>query len=158
MIHASQPEMDERARFTSICDEFFDVSRETLAKFDAYAELLEKWQKRINLVSGKTLPELWTRHFLDSAQLYKSLPSGCNTLVDMGSGAGLPGLVMAIMGVPDVHMIESDSRKVAFLREAARGAGAKVTLHNERIEDVAPFPARRAPLRRGFAGVLRKPP
>lgn len=133
--------MDERHRFVKICDEFVDVSRETLDKLDAYAKLLEKWQKRINLVSKTTIPDLWTRHFLDSAQLLRALPPGANTLVDMGSGAGFPGLILAVFGVPDVHLIESDTRKVAFLREAARVTGTDVTLHNARIESVAPFPA-----------------
>lgn len=133
--------MDERRRFHKICDEFIDVSRETLDKLDVYANLLEKWQKRINLVSRKTLPELWTRHFLDSAQIMRALPDGTNTLVDMGSGAGFPGLILAILGVPDVHLIESDTRKTAFLREAARVTDTQVTLHNARIEDVPPFPA-----------------
>lgn len=141
MTHVSRPEMDERHRFVKICEEFVDVSRETLDNLDAYAKLLEKWQKRINLVSRNTLPELWTRHFLDSAQVFRALPPGTKTLVDMGSGAGFPGLVLAILGVPDVHLIESDTRKVAFLREAARVTGAQVTLHNDRIENVPPFPA-----------------
>jgi len=118
-----------------------DVSRETCQRLEAYAALLAKWQRTINLVGPGTLPEMWTRHFLDSAQLYPLLPQVTRVLVDLGSGAGFPGLVLAILGVPEVHLVESDSRKAAFLREAARLAGAKVTVHPRRIEDIPHFTA-----------------
>ncbi len=117
------------------------VSRETVERLRAYAALLEKWQARINLVSAKTLPALWRRHMLDSAQLVPLLPAGARVVVDIGSGAGFPGLVLAAAGVPEVHLIESDARKCAFLREAARAMGVPATVHNARIEAVAPFPA-----------------
>lgn len=112
------------------------VSRETLDRLTAYAELLRKWQPKINLVGPATLPDLWQRHLLDSAQLYPLLPEGTRRLADIGSGAGFPGLVLAILGVTEVHLIESDSRKCAFLREAARVTGTAVTVHNKRIETV----------------------
>jgi len=112
------------------------VSRETLERLSAYEVLLRKWQLKINLVGPSTLPDLWRRHFLDSAQLFPLLPDGARVLVDLGSGAGFPGLVLAILGVPEVHLIESDSRKAVFLREAARAAGVTVTVHNKRIETV----------------------
>jgi len=112
------------------------VSRETLERLAAYEALLRKWQKTINLVGPKTLDEAWSRHFLDSAQLFPLLPESTKVLVDLGSGAGFPGLVLAIMGVPEVHLIESDVRKGAFLREAARATGAAVTVHTKRIEAV----------------------
>lgn len=122
------------------------VSRETEAEalrqaLITYAALLEKWQKSLNLVGPSTLPDLWTRHILDSAQIFPLLPPQTHTLLDLGSGAGLPGLILALMGVPDVHLVESDLRKGAFLREAARHCGAKITLHTCRIESLAPFPA-----------------
>lgn len=117
------------------------VSRETLDRLSIYADLLVKWQARINLVGPATLPDLWQRHFLDSAQLYPLLPAGTTTLADLGSGAGFPGLVLAIMGVPDVHVLESDARKCAFMREAARMAEVKLTIHNARIEKVPSFRA-----------------
>ncbi|MCG5241934.1 16S rRNA (guanine(527)-N(7))-methyltransferase RsmG [Azospirillum doebereinerae] len=112
------------------------VSRETLERLSAYEVLLRKWQPKINLVGPSTLPDLWRRHFLDSAQLFPLLPDATRVLVDLGSGAGFPGLVLAILGVPEVHLIESDSRKAVFLREAARAAGVTVTVHNKRIETV----------------------
>lgn len=117
------------------------VSRETLDRLAAYLALLERWQPRINLVSRTTLAEAGTRHFLDSAQLHPLLPDSARVLVDLGSGAGFPGLVLAMLGVPDVHLIESDGRKCAFLREAARVTGTPVTVHNRRIEAVPPFAA-----------------
>lgn len=117
------------------------VSRETRERLTVYAGLLHKWQPSINLVGPKTLDDAWNRHVFDSAQLWPHLPAGVRTLVDLGSGAGFPGLVLAVMGVPDVHLIESDARKCAFLREVARATGTAVTIHNRRIEAVAPFPA-----------------
>lgn len=110
------------------------VSRETLNRLRRYAEMLTLWQQRINLVGRSTLPDLWRRHMLDSAQLMPLLPPGARTLVDLGSGAGFPGLVLAIMGVPEVHLIESDARKAAFLREVSRETSAPATIHAIRIE------------------------
>ena len=117
------------------------VSRETADRLAAFAELLQRWQRRINLVGPASLGALWRRHIDDSAQLHPLLPKGARTLVDLGSGAGFPGLVLAVLGVPDVHLIESDQRKAAFLREAARVTGVRVTVHASRAETVAPFGA-----------------
>ena len=112
------------------------VSRETLARLETYAELLRRWSARINLVGANTLADLWRRHFLDSAQLLAHVPPGTQTLMDLGSGAGFPGLVLAILGVSGVELIEADGRKCAFLHEAARLAAAPVTIRNARIEAV----------------------
>ena len=114
------------------------VSRETLDRLETYAALLIRWQKRINLVGRSTLADPWRRHFLDSAQLFPLLPAGTQTLVDLGSGAGFPGLVLAILGVPQVTLVEADQRKAAFLRECARVTGTPVTIRAERIEAVPP--------------------
>ena len=118
-----------------------DVSRETLARLEAYAELLRRWSATINLVGRDTLPELWRRHILDSAQLLELVPPAAASLIDLGSGAGLPGLVLAILGVPGVELVESDARKATFLREAARVTGTPIRLHARRIEAVPPHPA-----------------
>jgi 16S rRNA (guanine527-N7)-methyltransferase len=123
-------------------DQFFaeiPVSRETAEKLRAYADLLKKWQAKINLVGPATMPDLWRRHFLDSAQLFPFLPDG--PLLDLGSGAGFPGLVLAILrGTGDpVHLVESDSRKGAFLREATRITGAPAVIHTSRIEALKLF-------------------
>jgi 16S rRNA (guanine527-N7)-methyltransferase len=122
--------------------EWTGVSRETLECLKQYAALLEKWQRAINLVSADTLPELWWRHMLDSAQLWPLLPPETNVLLDLGSGAGFPGLALAIMGVPKVHLVEADGRKATFLREAARIAVPRdqaVIVHQRRLEVLRPF-------------------
>ena len=115
-----------------------NVSRETLQRLETYAALLAKWQAKINLVGPATLPDLWRRHFLDSAQLLPLLPAAGGTLVDLGSGAGFPGLVLAIMTGWRVHLVDSDQRKCAFLRQVALDCGAldRVTIHAKRIEQV----------------------
>ena len=122
-------------------DEFasrFNVSRETLASLSAYVALMEKWQSRINLVSAATLPDIWHRHILDSAQLVTYLPvvserKRCQIL-DIGSGAGFPGLVLAILGAGDVQLVESDQRKAAFLQTVIRELGLSARISNQRIE------------------------
>lgn len=121
-----------------------DVSRETLARFGAYAELLAKWQAKINLVGPATLPEIWQRHFLDSAQLYPLLPPSPRVIADLGSGAGFPGLVLAIIAEAagrDItfHLVESDGRKAAFMAEAARAArvAGAIKIHTVRAEALA---------------------
>lgn len=117
------------------------VSRETLDRLEIYAGTLRKWQAAINLVSRDSLGDLWRRHFLDSAQLLPLLPRNARVLIDLGSGAGFPGLVLAVLGVPEVHLVESDSRKCAFLRETARLLGVVVQVHNQRIEEIPPMAA-----------------
>lgn len=107
-----------------------------IARLVAYAGLIEKWQKAINLVAPKTLPELWQRHFLDSAQLLEHAPKDTQRWLDLGSGGGFPGLVIAALFDGHVHLVESDQRKSAFLREAARAMGVHATVHVKRIESV----------------------
>ncbi len=97
------------------------VSRETLAQLDAYVDLLTRWNARINLVAPTSLSEVWERHVADCAQLDPLIPGAARTLVDLGSGAGLPGLILAILRPSlQVTLIETDSRKAAFLAEAVR--------------------------------------
>lgn len=117
------------------------VSADTLARLETLVALLFKWQARINLVGRGTVADVWRRHVLDSAQLAPLVPAAARTVVDLGSGAGFPGLVLAILGVGGVHLVESDARKCAFLREAARLTGATVTLHGARAEALAPLAA-----------------
>jgi 16S rRNA (guanine527-N7)-methyltransferase len=114
-----------------------DVSRETLDRLRCYRDLLERWQKAINLVGGGTLGDAWRRHFWDSAQLRQHIPASAHSLLDVGSGAGFPGLVLAILGVSGVTLVESDSRKCAFLREVARQTGTAVTILPDRLEALA---------------------
>ena len=115
------------------------VGPETLDRLAAYADLLRTWQKRINLVGPATLGDLWRRHMLDSAQLLPLIPPETKSLLDLGSGAGFPGLVLAVLGMRGVNLVESDARKCAFLQEAARITGTEISLHRRRIEDLTPF-------------------
>ncbi len=110
-----------------------DVSRETTDRLARHLDLLRRWQTRINLVGAATLSDPWRRHVLDSAQLAPLIPAGAR-LVDLGSGAGFPGLVLAILRGGPVHLIESDARKAAFLHEAVRATGAQAEVHNARAE------------------------
>lgn len=119
------------------------VSRETLERFRLYAALLTKWNRAINLVSPKSLDDLWRRHFLDSAQLRRYLPAGRRpekpVILDVGAGAGFPGLVLALLDCGPVHLVEADQRKAEFLREAVRVTGAGAEVHAQRIESLAPL-------------------
>ena len=121
--------------------EMLGVSRETLERLRIYVDLLTSWNPRINLVSAASLGDVWRRHVLDSAQLIRHLDQRARVLVDLGSGAGLPGLILGILGIPEVHLIEVDQRKAAFLREALRVTRTRATVHATRIESVAPFAA-----------------
>lgn len=121
--------------------QWLDVSRETLARLEIYEDRLRKWQKVKNLVAPSTLDQIWTRHFSDSQQILahaRTDDAFPKTWVDLGSGGGFPGLVIAIcLAGTDakVHLVESDHRKCAFLREVARETQAPAVVHNLRIED-----------------------
>lgn len=122
------------------------VSRETLARLEQYAELLGKWNPTINLVSPSSLKQVWTRHFLDSAQLLDLAPAAATHWVDMGAGGGFPGLVAAILAAeerPELKftLVESDRRKAAFLAHAAHALGVGAEVRGERIESIPPLGA-----------------
>jgi 16S rRNA (guanine527-N7)-methyltransferase len=123
----------------SALENIFPVSRETEERLATYVALLRKWQPAENLVSAKTLPEIWRRHVADSAQLVRLFPASKNWL-DMGTGAGFPGLVVAVCllqtGSGHVHLVEANRRKCAFLRTAVRETGAPATVHEGRVADV----------------------
>ncbi len=112
------------------------VSRETLERLETYVTLLQVWNTRINLVGHGDTDHLWTRHVLDSLQLFRLFPNEPQSAVDLGSGAGFPGLVLAITCGLRFTLIEADARKAAFLREAARLTRTEVTILNARIENV----------------------
>ncbi len=120
-----------------------DVSRETLDNLKIYGDLLVKWQKAKNLVSNNTLDDIWRRHFLDSAQIIPHLRSVFGekqlTIMDIGSGAGFPGLVLAVMGEAKAHMVEANGRKSIFMGQVSRETQANAQIHNCRIEDIKPF-------------------
>ncbi len=128
----------------ALADILRTVSRETKDCLSIYVDLVERWQKAQNLVAPSTLPHLWRRHVADSAQVWTLLPEARNW-VDFGSGAGFPGLVTAILqkqasaedGVArHVHLIESNQRKVAFLRTVIRETGCSATVYPGRIEEI----------------------
>jgi 16S rRNA (guanine527-N7)-methyltransferase len=130
-MESSRPSEQEWAQLAEI-----GVSRETTERLATYADLLLKWTRRINLIGPKTEPAIWQRHILDSLQLMPHLDPA-QRIADIGSGAGLPGLVLAIAGCQDMHLVESDQRKAAFLREANRVCGAGATIHAARAEACA---------------------
>ena len=105
-----------------------DVSRETWGQLEAYVEILLKWQKAINLIGPATIDDVWIRHILDSAQIVPHVPAAAKRLVDMGTGAGFPGLVVAVLRPDlDTMLIESDARKAAFLGEAAEVSQERIS-------------------------------
>ena len=113
-----------------------DVSRETMDKLAAYVALVEKWQQRVNLVSASTLPDIWMRHIWDSAQLAPLVPAGTDRILDVGSGAGFPGLVLAALCDAELHLVESDQKKAVFLQTVIRETGIRAIVHNSRIESL----------------------
>ncbi|PHS25071.1 MAG: 16S rRNA (guanine(527)-N(7))-methyltransferase RsmG [Robiginitomaculum sp.] len=119
-----------------------NVSRETLARFSCWHDLLHKWSKKINLVASGTLPAFWTRHALDSAQLAPLVPNEARRLIDLGSGAGFPGLAIALMRMEDhpvhVTLVESNAKKAAFLRVCIEETGAPAEVICARSESLPP--------------------
>ena len=122
------------------CAEALDVSRETLARLEAYVDLLRRWQRRRNLIGRGTEPDIWRRHILDCGQLAAHLPAGTGRIVDLGSGAGLPGIVLAVLTGAETVLVESDAAKAAFLAEAVRLTGAPCEIRRARIEALEPWP------------------
>ncbi|MCF2871480.1 16S rRNA (guanine(527)-N(7))-methyltransferase RsmG [Octadecabacter sp. G9-8] len=120
-----------------------DVSRETMEKLRAYSDLIVKWTKTINLISPASVPDIWDRHITDSAQIYQYAPSSWGHWIDLGSGGGLPGLVISILDQSErpVTLIESDTRKCLFLNTVRRELDLNVTVLNKRINAVDTPPA-----------------
>ncbi len=117
-----------------------NVSRETFEKLQLLERELRRWQAIKNLVGPATLDQIWDRHIVDSLQLLTLAPEA-QTWIDLGSGAGFPGLVLAIAGAErglQVHLVESNSRKCSFLRQVSRLTGARATVHEARLETVIP--------------------
>lgn len=117
--------------------ERFGVSRESGEHLENYVSLLLTWQTRINLIGPSTRDDIWNRHIADALQLLALLPDGIRTLADLGSGAGIPGLILAIARPLEVHLFESNLKKGAFLREAARQTKVRAQVHSLRIEQAA---------------------
>lgn len=138
-----------------------NVSRETIERLKTLETLLRRWQKRVNLVAASTLEDIWGRHFLDSAQLISHVPAHFDAnrekiAVDIGSGAGFPGLILALLGVQPLHLVESNKRKAVFLSEAIRELNLDAFVHAERADLVAREMASQAGLvtARALAGLV----
>lgn len=117
-----------------------NVSRETLDRLETYVALLRRWNAKINLVSKQSLDDVWDRHILDSAQLWALVSPSAKNAIDLGSGGGFPGAILAIMGAHtgfEMTLVESDQRKCAFLRSVARETGADFKVKTARIEQLA---------------------
>ncbi len=120
--------------------DWLNVSRETHDRLIAYCHQIQKWNKTINLVSKSSLDHIWQRHLLDSAQIHR-FGAADGLWLDIGSGGGLPGIVMSILGA-DVVLVESDQRKCTFLRETARVLDLKLRVLNDRVESLPPMGAK----------------
>ncbi len=115
----------------------FGVSRESWAQLEVYVALLEQWQTRVNLIAPSTAADIWGRHIKDSLQLVALLPQTCSVIADLGTGAGLPGMVLGVARPLKVHLYEANGKKVAFLREAVRKTGIDALVHQQRLETLA---------------------
>jgi 16S rRNA (guanine527-N7)-methyltransferase len=118
-----------------------DVSRETLDRLEAFADLLLRWTRTVNLIARNDAAHIWPRHIADSLQLMPLIPPNTPRAIDLGSGAGFPGLILAIASDIPFDLVESDQRKAAFLREAVRTTGAPVRVHATRIDATQLTPA-----------------
>lgn len=116
-----------------LLNQHITISPEVFERLSRYHDLLVKWQAKINLVGPDTIGDAWRRHFLDSLQLLPHIDRRA-IIVDIGSGAGFPGMALAVAGVENIHLIESDAKKIAFLKEVARVTDTKVFIHHMRIE------------------------
>lgn len=121
--------------------EKYNVSRETYAKLEQYCQSLVEWQQKFNLVSANSLNDVWNRHFADSAQLFELIPSAAKTMLDIGSGAGFPGMVLAIMANEKtpylkVTLTESIAKKTLYLNHVRDVTGTKVEILNTRVENI----------------------
>ncbi len=120
----------------SVLKDKYNVSHETLSELSSFHDLLFKWQKRLNLISPKTINEIWDRHIIDSAQLCSFLPKKRCCILDIGSGAGLPGVVLSILTDHEIHLVESDKKKCAFLRTALSRVNSSALVHETRLEEM----------------------
>ena len=118
----------------------FGFSKEAMKKLEIYSKLIFKWQEKVNLISKSSAQDLWKRHFFDSAQVLKFIKKTEGDLVDLGSGAGFPGLVIAVKfiesGGPQVHLIEANKKKALFLIEANQMLKTNVIVHSKRLEQI----------------------
>lgn len=112
----------------------FNVSRESITRLEVLHNLLLKWQGHFNLIGPATAEDVWTRHILDALQLLPLIPQGTQTIADLGSGGGFPGLVLAATQPALVHMYESNGKKTSFLQEALRQMKIAGHVHKIRLD------------------------
>ena len=141
MLSADQPNLPDSLLGPEDVGAALSVSRETLSRLTKFVDLLLKWQRSINLIGPGTVDDVWRRHVLDCGQLVRFLPHRRARVLDIGTGAGLPGMVLGILGVPNIQMIESDAKKCVFLREAARITETPVKIIEARAESALCEPA-----------------
>ena len=118
------------------CASLLNVSRETMFCFDKYLDLLSDWQEKLNLVGSSTLIDPWTRHILDCGQLASFIKKKDEKIFDIGSGAGLPGIILGIMGYKNIVLVESDFKKTVFIIEALRKCNIQAVVENKRVENI----------------------
>ena len=118
------------------CEKMLNVSRETSVKFETYLKTLKKWQENLNLVGSSTLGDPWRRHILDCGQISRYIERKDREIIDLGSGAGLPGIVLSIMGYKNVLMVDSDFKKTVFILEALRACRLESTVLRDRVENL----------------------
>ena len=116
--------------------EIFDTKPQVISNLLIFEQLLIDWNQKINLVSSSTIPNIWWRHILDSAQILKLFPAKSSVMLDVGSGAGFPGLIISILGFPEVHLVESNSKKVKFLSHIVEKLNLEAIVHHSRIENL----------------------
>ena len=132
--------MTDRTSVINFIERDYNVSRETISKLEIYAECLIEWQSKFNLVGKSTINSLWHRHILDSIQLVRTIPEDFQSLLDIGTGAGLPGLILAIyynqLG-KDIYLVDSNKKKCTFLDYVATRCNVDVKIYAERLQDLA---------------------
>lgn len=144
MFHVKQQSKEMITADRDIVLKQLHLPKQVVENLDRYVELLEQEQSKLNLIGKSTLPIVWTRHVLDSAQLFKNLLPTDKTVLDLGSGAGFPALILAIMDLEhkyDFHLVESDGKKCAFLNKIIDACNLNAEVHNERIEQMEMFGA-----------------
>ncbi|MAR79660.1 MAG: 16S rRNA (guanine(527)-N(7))-methyltransferase RsmG [Rhodospirillaceae bacterium] len=141
--------MDKGFFFENFC-----FTNEQRRSFLTYSRLLSSWQKNLNLVSSRSLEDQWARHFIDSAQIIEFIKPYKNYtgIIDIGSGAGFPGLVLSLLGCCPMYLIESNRHKVAFLKEVIGKTGSKAKVLNDRIENVK-LPSFNIVISRAFSSI-----
>ena len=131
--------MTNRKEVINIIEKNYDVSRETISKLDIYAQCLTEWQSKFNLIGKSTVDSLWHRHILDSLQLVNSIPKDFQSLMDIGTGAGLPGFIIAIYydrSGKDIYLVDSNKKKCTFLNYAASKCMVDVKIYPQRVQDI----------------------